>query len=321
MSEAVIRTEKLSRSFGEVQALSEVSLDVPKGGIFGLLGPNGSGKSTLIRLLCGVLAPTAGRGWVLGRDIATDSESIKRRIGYMSQRFSLYSDLSVIENIRFYARIYGVPFARQREREQAVIALTGIGPYAARLGSQLSGGWKQRLALSCALIHEPEVLFLDEPTAGIDPVARRDLWDLLFELSHRGCTMFVTTHYMDEAERCTRVGYIHQSRLIALGDPEELKAAREVTPPGTTRYEVSCSTPPAALARARTLPEVRDATLFGTDIHVLLDDRLTPQALLRHIAPGDPNAAYRPIHPSLEDVFVTHSRRQALLEQAIKAAS
>lgn len=321
MSDAVIRTEKLSRFFGPVKALTEVTLDVPKGSIFGLLGPNGSGKSTLIRLLCGVLTPTAGRGWVLGHNIATDAEAIKRRIGYMSQRFSLYTDLSVMENIRFYARIYGLSFARQREREQAVIALTGIGPYTSRLGSQLSGGWKQRLALACALIHEPEVLFLDEPTAGIDPVARRDLWDLLFELSHLGCTMFVTTHYMDEAERCTRVAYIYQSQLIALGDPEDLKSLPEVTPPGTTRYEVSCSTPPSALARARTIPEVHDATLFGTDIHILLDNRLNPQTLLEQIAPGDRAPTFRPIHPSLEDVFVTLSRRQAIKEQSLKSAS
>lgn len=316
MSEPVIQTEKLTRFFGTVAALSEVTIDVPKSSIFGLLGPNGAGKSTLIRCLCGVLSPTSGCGTVLGHDIATESEAIKQRIGYMSQRFSLYADLSVIENIRFYARIYGLPRARQREREKAVIGLTGIGPYVTRLGSQLSGGWKQRLALACALIHEPEVLFLDEPTAGIDPVARRDLWDLLFELSHMGCTMFVTTHYMDEAERCTRVGYIHQSRLIALGDPDELKAGPEVTPPGTTRYEFSCAMAPAALAAARKIPEVRDATLFGTDIHILLDDRLSPEALLQLIAPGDGTATFRPIHPSLEDVFVTLSRRQAL-----KAAS
>ncbi len=316
MREPVIHTEKLTRRFGSVVALSEVSLDVPKASIFGLLGPNGSGKSTLIRLLCGVLAPTSGRGFVLGYDIATQSEAIKQRIGYMSQKFSLYADLSVVENIRFYARIYGLSLARQREREKAVIELTGIGPYVTRLGSQLSGGWKQRLALACALIHEPEILFLDEPTAGIDPVARRDLWDLLFELSHQGCTMFVTTHYMDEAERCTRVGYIYQSRIIALGDPEELKAGPEVTPPGTTRYEFSVSAAPAALARARIIPEVKDATLFGTEIHILLDNRLAPEALLHLIAPNEKQASFRPIHPSLEDVFVTLSRRQAL-----KAAS
>ncbi len=312
MSEPVIRTMGLTRRFGAVTALSDVTLDVPKGSIFGLLGPNGAGKSTLIRLLCGVLRPSEGRGRVLGFDIADESESIKQRIGYMSQRFSLYGDLSVMENIRFYGRIYGLSHKKQKEREESVIALTGIDPYRDRLGSQLSGGWKQRLALACALIHQPEVLFLDEPTAGIDPVARRDLWDLLFELSHQGCTMFVTTHYMDEAERCTRVGYIHQSRLIALGEPDELKDSQDVTPPGTRRYEVSCAHPPEALARARKVPQVRDATLFGMDIHVLLDESLSPDALLAAIAPGDTTVSHRPIHPTLEDVFVTLSRRQSL---------
>ncbi len=312
MSEPVIRTERLSRRFGPVLALSEITLDVPKGSIFGLLGPNGAGKSTLIRLLCGVLRPSEGCGFVLGYDIAAQTEAIKQRIGYMSQRFSLYGDLSVRENLRFYGRIYGLSHKKQREREEAVVQLTGINPYMDRLGSKLSGGWKQRLALACALIHEPEVLFLDEPTAGIDPVARRDLWDLLFELSHLGCTMFVTTHYMDEAERCTRVGYIHQAKLIALGDPDDLKNSPEVTPPGTRRFEVSCSTPPAALARARQIPAIRDATLFGTDLHVLLDESLSPEELMERIAPGDRAASFRPIHPTLEDVFVTLSRRQML---------
>ena len=308
MSEPVIRTQRLTRRFGDFVAVREATFDVDRSSIFGLLGPNGSGKTTLIRMLCGVLRPSEGNGAVLGVDICDNPEAIKRRIGYMSQRFSLYGDLSVTENLQFYGRIYGLSAVRQREREEAVIALTGLEPYVQRLGRELSGGWKQRLALACALVHDPEVLFLDEPTAGIDPVARRELWDLLFDLSHRGVTMLVTTHYMDEAERCTHVAYIYMSQLIALGRPDELKAAPDVTPPGMRRYEVSCAAPTAALARARTVPEIRDATMFGDVLHVLARESLPPEKMLTLIAPGEAEAAFRPITPTLEDVFVTLSR-------------
>jgi ribosome-dependent ATPase len=311
MSEPVIRTDRLTRRFGTFVAVREATFDVDRSSIFGLLGPNGSGKTTLIRMLCGVLRPSEGSGSVLGVDIRDDPESIKRRIGYMSQKFSLYGDLSVTENLQFYGRIYGLSTARQREREAAVIELTGLRPYVARLGRELSGGWKQRLALACALVHDPEVLFLDEPTAGIDPVARRELWDLLFDLSHRGVTMLVTTHYMDEAERCTHVGYIYMSRLIALGRPDELKASPDVTPPGMRRYEVTCTAPTTALARARTVPEIHDATMFGDALHVLAVAELPPERMLALITPGDTEAAFRPISPTLEDVFVTLSRAQA----------
>ncbi|MEK6798607.1 MAG: ABC transporter ATP-binding protein [Planctomycetota bacterium] len=307
----VIQTRRLTKHFGHVHALDDVSLNVPGSSIFGLLGPNGAGKSTLIRMLCGVLRPTSGTGSVLGFDIAEDPEPIKRHIGYMSQRFSLYGDLSAIENIRFYALIYGLTPAQRREREEAVTALTGIGPYLERRSSTLSGGWKQRLALACSLIHQPRILFLDEPTAGIDPVARRDLWDLLFSLTHQGVTMFVTTHYMDEAERCSRVGYISMGRLIAEGTPDVLKAIAEVTPPGTRRYELTCAKPMNALAQARKLDHVRDATLFGTVLHVLLDETMSPEEMLTTLAPGDAVAAFRRIEPSLEDVFVALSRSRA----------
>jgi ABC-type multidrug transport system ATPase subunit len=228
----------------------------------------------------------------------------------MSQKFSLYTDLSVIENLRFYGRVYGLDAARQRDRARAVMDLTGVGEFADRLAGQLSGGWKQRLALACALIHEPEVLFLDEPTAGIDPVARRELWDLLFALSHRGVTMFVTTHYMDEAERCSHIGYIYLSRLIVCGEPKELKALAEVTPRGTRRYELACAEPAAALARAHDVAAVRDATLFGSMVHVLVEEHLAADELRARLAPGDSVALLRPIEPTLEDVFVTLSRTQ-----------
>lgn len=262
-------------------------------------------------MLCGVLRPTEGTGSVLGIDVKQDPEQVKRRIGYMSQKFSLYADLTVTENIEFYARIYGLNEARMSERKAVVVKLTGIAPYMNRLAGQLSGGWKQRLALACSMIHEPEVLFLDEPTAGIDPVARRELWDLLFELSGAGVTMLVTTHYMDEAERCSHVGYIFMSKLIALGKPEELKANPEVTPDGTQRFEIRCTHPARSLALARPIPEVRDATMFGDTLHVLLDNSLKPEDFVKRIAEADALVDFRSVDPSLEDVFVLMSRAQS----------
>lgn len=311
MTDAVIHTEKLTRRFGRLTAVREVSISIPRGAIFGLLGPNGSGKSTLIRMLCGVLRPSDGHGHVLGVDIGTDPEGIKRRIGYMSQKFSLYPDLSVRENLDFYARIYGLEPKKRMERAKAVIDWTGIGEYVDRMAGHLSGGWKQRLALACALIHEPEVLFLDEPTAGIDPVARRELWDLLFELSHRGVTMLVSTHYMDEAERCSHIGYIYMSRMIVLGRPDELKADPAVTPEGTRRFELTCARPAAALAKARPMPQIRDATMFGDRLHLLVDEKVSSETLLAQLTPDEPQAAIRPIKPTLEDVFVLLSRGEA----------
>ncbi|HWL92528.1 MAG TPA: ABC transporter ATP-binding protein [Phycisphaerae bacterium] len=311
MTDAVIQTHGLTRRFGKITAVSDVSFEVSRGAIFGLLGPNGSGKSTIIRMLCGVLRPTQGTGVVLGIDVSKNPEQVKRRIGYVSQKFSLYADLTVTENLDFYARIYGLSAIQLRERRGVVVALTGLEPYMDRLAGQLSGGWKQRLALACAMIHDPEVLFLDEPTAGIDPVARRELWDLLFELAGRGVTMLVTTHYMDEAERCTHVGYIYLAKLIALGRPEALKANADVTPANTQRYEIRCTNPAASLALARHIPEVRDATMFGDTLHVLLDTSLDPRELVRRIAPNDPKADVRPVEASLEDVFVLMSRAQA----------
>src|SRR5688572_21142155 len=298
----VISVRNLSRRFGALVAVSDVSFDVQRGAIYGLLGPNGSGKSTIIRMLCGVLEPSGGNATVLGLDVVSDAEAIKRRIGYMSQKFSLYADLTVAENIEFYGRIYQLSASRLSERTRAVLELTGLTDRVEQIAGTLSGGWKQRLALACALIHEPQVLFLDEPTAGIDPVARRQLWDLLFDLSARGVTLFVTTHYMDEAERCTDVAYIYMSRVLVMGKPDELKALPEVTPSGTKRYAIEVHAPAEQLSKLRKVPGVLDATLFGESIHALVSQELSEAKLREQFVD---QATIRPIEPSLEDVFVT----------------
>ena len=306
MPDTVIEVEQLTKRFGSNTVVDRVSFTVERGAIFGLLGPNGSGKSTIIRMLCGVLELTGGRATLLGQDTTTQAETLKPRIGYMSQSFSLYGDLTARENLVFYGRIYGLSPQKLASRIDEVCELTGISTYLEKLAATLSGGWKQRLALACALIHEPEVLFLDEPTAGIDPVARRDLWDLLFELSGRGVTLFVTTHYMDEAERCTQVAYIYQANLMVLGQPADLKTLPQVTPEGTRRLEVTLHRPAANLEVLRGIDGVRDATLFGETVHLLVEQDVDIATI--RTATGDADMQARPIGPSLEDVFVTLSR-------------
>ncbi len=315
----VIEVQRLTRRFGHLVAVRDVTFNVQRGAIFGLLGPNGSGKSTIIRMLCGVLEPTAGRASVLGYDVARQSEAIKRRIGYMSQKFSLYSDLSVRENIEFYGRIYGLTSERLEQRRRAVLELADLRDRLDDLAGTLSGGWKQRLALACALIHEPEVVFLDEPTAGIDPVARRDLWDLLFDLSGRGVTLFVTTHYMDEAERCTDIGYIYMSRLLVSGDPDQVKLLPDVTPPGTRRLELQVPSPTQTLSRLRRVGGVLDATLFGQSIHLLADEGLREADLAPGLGLAPQQVQVRPVPPSLEDVFVTLTRKAGAQSAGLQA--
>lgn len=308
----VIQLNQLTRDFGTLKAVDQVSFEVQRGSIFGLLGPNGSGKSTIIRMLCGVLEPTGGSAHVLGFDVVHDAELIKRHIGYMSQNFSLYSDLSVRENIEFYGRIYGLSPEKLEQRFHEIIELTSLHGRLDQLAGNLSGGWKQRLALGCALIHEPQVVFLDEPTAGIDPVARRDLWDLLFDLAGQGVTLFVTTHYMDEAERCSDVGYIYDARLIVCGKPDELKHLPSVTPAGTARWEIEMVNPASKLATFREMEGVQDATLFGQTIHILANQQLSEMDFVHRIEREQESVQVRPITPSLEDVFVTLSRAEGL---------
>src|SRR6202022_2484395 len=267
-----IYAEHLVRRFGQFTAVNDVSFQVQRGEIFGFLGPNGSGKTTVIKMLTGLLPLTAGKAVVEGIDVSIDPEAVRQNIGYMSQRFSLYDDLTVTENLQFYGRIYGLPPDRLKRRMDEIIQLNSLGPYLDRLPAQLSGGWKQRLALGCAMLHEPKLLFLDEPTAGIDPVARRQLWDLLFELSGQGITFFVTTHYMDEAERCNHVAYIYYGKLIADGTPEALKQLPDVQPAGTDRIEIATPEVTRALRVARKIPGIRSATIFGESIHALVEE-------------------------------------------------
>jgi ABC-2 type transport system ATP-binding protein len=297
---AAITADHLTIRFGSFTAVNDVSFSVDKGEIFGFLGPNGSGKTTIIKALCGLLRPSSGGGTILGMDIRKDAAEIKSRVGYMSQKFGLYEDLTVEENIAFYAGVYGINGQKAKQREEEVLSLTGIEHYLKRRAGQLSGGWKQRLALACAIIHSPEVVFLDEPTAGIDPVARRALWDLLFRLSGQGVTFFVTTHYMDEAERCGRVGYIYMSNLVALGTVPELQRLPDANPPETTRLQIKTENASAILDSVRKMPGVREATIFGQSIHALVENRHMP-ALRAQL----PRATIEPITPSLEDIFVT----------------
>jgi len=302
-NDVAVTFRDLTKRFGDFVAVNRISLDVKRGEVFGFLGPNGAGKSTTIRMLCGILTPSGGSGSVAGFDIIGQPELIKTRIGYMSQRFSLYEDLTVEENIDFYSGIYRIPAEKKVERKEWVIAMAGLTEHRASKMGILSGGWKQRLALGCAMLHEPPVIFLDEPTSGVDPISRRNFWDLIYRLAEQGTTVFVTTHYMDEAEYCDRLGLIYRGELIALGTPEELK----------TRFmeeeviEVVCERPQDAMEHIEALEGVRHAALFGAGLHVVTRDAdRTIPAIAETLTQRDfPVRRIEKIVPSLEDVFVS----------------
>jgi ABC-2 type transport system ATP-binding protein len=300
---------ELTRKFGNFTAVDHVSFDVAPGEIFGYLGPNGSGKSTTIRMLCGLLQPSGGSARVLGFDIASQPESIKARIGYMSQRFSLYNDLTVQENLEFYASIYELPTEGRRQRIAELIAMAGLTGRERELTANLSGGWKQRLALGSAIVHRPHMLFLDEPTGGVDPVSRRDFWDLIYALAQQGVTIFVTTHYMDEAERCQRLGFMYDGRLIALGSPDELK--RQAMQGQLLEVGLAPQDCGAALIRALDtldqLEGVLEAAPYGDLIHAVVPDTQAALPRVRAVleAQGIAVETIRPIEPSLEDVFIS----------------
>src|SRR5947208_4763586 len=282
--QAMIECEGLTKRFGTFTAVDHVSFNVGKGSIFGFLGPNGSGKSTVIRMLCGILEPSDGTARIGGHDIIQKGEEIKEMIGYMSQKFSLYDELTVNENLIFAGKLYGLHGRALTKRRDELIAITHLEPYINRRAALLSGGWRQRLAMACSLAHKPSVLFLDEPTAGIDPVARRELWDLLFEFSSNGMTLFVTTHYMDEAERCSHVGYIHMAKLVVCGEPDELKQLPVVNPPGTKRLEIMCDHVTVGLQALRRLAGVRTATVFGQSMHLLVEESVSEAFLREQLA-------------------------------------
>ncbi len=308
----MIECDGLTKRFGAFTAVDHVTFSVGKGSIFGFLGPNGSGKSTVIRMLCGILEPSEGAARIGGHDVVKEGEEIKEMIGYMSQKFSLYDELSADENLTFSGKLYGLSGRKLKDRRDELIAITHLEPYMDRRAALLSGGWRQRLAMACSLMHKPTVLFLDEPTAGIDPVARRELWDLLFQFAGQGMTLFVTTHYMDEAERCDHVGYIYMSKLIVCGEPDDLKKMPDVSPPGTRRLDVTCDHVTTALQAMHELDGVLSATVFGQSMHLLVEQKISTEAIeekLRRV--GISHAEIHEIGPSLEDVFVSLSAKHA----------
>ena len=303
---AVIRTANLTRCFGALTAVDRLTLEVSPGEIFGLVGPDGAGKTTTLRLLCGLLDPTEGQAWVAGHDVARNPEAVRDRIGYMAQRFGLYPDLTVRENMLFYADLFGLPAAEGEPLMERLLGVTRMQPFQHRAAGRLSGGMKQKLALMCTLLHHPQILFLDEPTNGVDPVSRRDFWAILYQLVKEGMSVLLTTAYLDEAERCNRVGLLNRGRLIRCDSPQGLKKLV-----AESCYQVACPNPRAARAFLQGVAGVRSVEPSGATLHVFLAAPETPAVALEQALEqnGLGPASFRPITPSLEDVFIAEIRK------------
>jgi ABC-2 type transport system ATP-binding protein len=300
-NDKAIEAIQLTKKFGDFTAVNQVSFEIPRGEIFGLLGPNGAGKTTTVRMLCGILEPTAGEARVLGYDVAQHTEEIKQRIGYMSQKFSLYNDLTVYENLDFYASLYGVPRRKLKPRLAELIEMAGLRGHEKQLTRDLSGAWRQRLALACAMVHEPPMLFLDEPTAGVDPVSRREFWEMIYQLAGQGVSVLTTTHYMDEAEFCNVIGMMYHSRLIALSDPDSLRESVI-----GVLFEVDCQEPSRAESVLKDLPIVQDVATHGVLLHVQVASEKQRTELEQTLhSNGIVVERIERVLPSLEDIFVS----------------
>ena len=302
--DVAVETRGLTKRFGDFVALDDLTLSVARGEVFGFLGSNGAGRTTAIRALCGLLRPSAGEARVLGLDVVAEPEAVKRRIGYMSQRFSLYEDLTVAQNLIFWGGVYGLRGEALRARSQWALAMADLAGREGSLTGDLPGGWKQRLALACAVLHRPEVLFLDEPTGGVDPLSRRRFWALIDGFAADGVTVFVTTHYLDEAEHCGRLALMHAGRLVALGSVDDLRGVFA----GRAMLEVACARPIDALETLGRQPWARKTAVFGTRVHVLVDEAERGRALIAEALAADGNAprSVEPIVPSLEHVFIQY---------------
>ncbi len=318
MIETPVKATNLRKSFGDFVAVNDITLSVERGEVFGFLGPNGAGKTTTVKMLCGLLLPSSGSAQVAGFDIAAQPDDVKSSIGYMSQKFSLYSDLSVSENIDFFGNIYGINDSRLKLRKKEIIKLTGLEGREQVITSTLSVGWKQRLALGCSIVHEPRILFLDEPTAGVDPDSRRMFWDLIYSLAQKGMTMFVTTHYMDEAENCTRLGFIYNGKMVASGTPLEIKR----TQMKGIIIELDTDSPSEALKLIKSMKTMDEVSFFGRLIHAVTTTRAdTIEPIMKNILQLMKEHGVRvnrlnTIPPSLEDIFISLIKQEDINEKS-----